>query len=187
MKWSVWSEVKYMKWSVWSEVYEVKSMKWSVWSEVYEVKCMKWSVWSEVKCSVGKGEEWGFMGKVYMCSKMARSEGMMLKRKCNIRGKIYCTLYTVLSYLGVVYPLYMLFCTLSWVYCCSCLVCIFVILCVFVQTYNKINGAIRRHFGKQMNKETKLRIHNITAKAALKFGSEAWVLKKREKQRLEAA
>jgi len=38
-----------------------------------------------------------------------------------------------------------------------------------------------------MNKETKLRIHNITDKAALKFGSEAWVLKKREEQRLEAA
>ena len=32
-----------------------------------------------------------------------------------------------------------------------------------------------------------LRIHNITAKAALKFVSEAWVLKKREEQRLEAA
>jgi len=47
-----------------------------------------------------------------------------------------------------------------------------------------MNGAIRRHFGKQMNKETKLRIHNITAKAALKFGSKAWVLKKRV---LEAA
>jgi len=56
-----------------------------------------------------------------------------------------------------------------------------------LQTSNKINGAIRRHFGKQMNKETKLRIHTITVKAALKFGSEAWVLKKREKQRLEAA
>ena len=55
------------------------------------------------------------------------------------------------------------------------------------QTYNKINGATRRHFGKQMNKETKLIIHNITAKAAMKFGSEAWVLKKREEQRLEAA
>jgi len=41
-----------------------------------------------------------------------------------------------------------------------------------LQTYNKINGAMRRHFGKQMNKETKLRMHNITAKAALKFGSE---------------
>ena len=56
-----------------------------------------------------------------------------------------------------------------------------------LQTYNKINGAIRRHFGKQMNKETELRIYNITAKAALKFESEAWVLKKREGQRLEAA
>jgi len=56
-----------------------------------------------------------------------------------------------------------------------------------LQTYNKISGAIRRHFGKQINKETKLRIHNITAKAALKFGSEVWVLKKREAQRLEAA
>ena len=38
-----------------------------------------------------------------------------------------------------------------------------------------------------MNKETKLRIHNITAKATLTFGSEAWVLKKREEQRLEAS
>jgi hypothetical protein len=33
----------------------------------------------------------------------------------------------------------------------------------------------------------KLKIHNITAKGTLKFGSEAWVLKKREEQRLEAA
>jgi hypothetical protein len=56
-----------------------------------------------------------------------------------------------------------------------------------IQTYNKINGVIRRRFGKQMTKETKLRIHNITAKAALKFGSEAWVLKKRDAHRLEAA
>jgi hypothetical protein len=37
-----------------------------------------------------------------------------------------------------------------------------------------------------MNKETKLRIHDITDKATLKFGSEVWVLKKREEQRLEA-
>ena len=35
-------------------------------------------------------------------------------------------------------------------------------------------------FWKKMNKETKLIIRNITAKAALKFESEAWVLKKRE-------
>ena len=38
-----------------------------------------------------------------------------------------------------------------------------------------------------MDKETKSRIHNITAKAALKFVSEARVMKKREEQRLEAA
>ena len=56
-----------------------------------------------------------------------------------------------------------------------------------LQTYNKIKGVIWRHFGKQMNKETKLRIHNITAKAALKFGSETWILKKRGEQRLEEA
>jgi len=51
-----------------------------------------------------------------------------------------------------------------------------------LQTYNKINGTIRRHFGKQMTKETKLRIHNITAKAALRFGSEVLVLKKKKRQ-----
>ena len=56
-----------------------------------------------------------------------------------------------------------------------------------LQTYNTINGVIRKKYGKQTNKETKLRIHNITAKASLKFGSEAWVLKKREEQRSEAA
>jgi hypothetical protein len=38
-----------------------------------------------------------------------------------------------------------------------------------------------------MNKETKLRIHKITAKAALKFESEVWALKKREEQLLKAA
>jgi len=38
-----------------------------------------------------------------------------------------------------------------------------------------------------MNKEIKVRIHYITAIAALKFVSEALVLKKRGEQRLEAA
>ena len=56
-----------------------------------------------------------------------------------------------------------------------------------MRTYNKINGAVRRHFGKQRTKKQNEEIRNITAKAELKFGSEAWVLKKREEQRLEAA
>jgi hypothetical protein len=42
-----------------------------------------------VKCIVGKGEEWDFMGKVYMISKMARNEGLGLNPECNMSGKIY--------------------------------------------------------------------------------------------------
>jgi hypothetical protein len=38
-----------------------------------------------------------------------------------------------------------------------------------------------------MTKETKLKIHDITAKAALRFGGEAWMPKKLDEQRLEAA
>jgi hypothetical protein len=38
---------------------------------------------------------------------------------------------------------------------------------IIIQTYYK-NG-IRRRFAKQITKETKLRIHNITAEVALKF------------------
>jgi len=33
-----------------------------------------------------------------------------------------------------------------------------------LQTYNEINGAIRRHFWKQMNKETKLIIQTLQLK-----------------------
>jgi hypothetical protein len=38
-----------------------------------------------------------------------------------------------------------------------------------------------------MTRETKLRIQNITAKVSLKFCSEAWVVKRRDEQRLESA
>jgi hypothetical protein len=55
-----------------------------------------------------------------------------------------------------------------------------------LQTYNRISGIIKINFGKQMSNETKLRIDNITTKTALKYGSETWMLNKRDKQRLEA-
>jgi len=44
-----------------------------------------------------------------------------------------------------------------------------------------------RFFLLRILRVSKLKIHNITAKAALKFGSKGWLLKKREEQHLEAA
>jgi hypothetical protein len=55
-----------------------------------------------------------------------------------------------------------------------------------IQIYNGMNGIIQRHFGKQMSKETQLRLHNITSKSALRYGSKNWILKQRNRQRLEA-
>jgi len=51
----------------------------------------------------------------------------------------------------------------------------------------KQSGIIRRHFGKQMVNRTKLRIRNIRAKAALKFGSEPWVLNEGCEKGVEAS
>jgi hypothetical protein len=49
-----------------------------------------------------------------------------------------------------------------------------------------INGITRRHFGKEMTKARKLRIRSLTENVTLKFGSEAWVMKIGDEQRLEA-
>jgi hypothetical protein len=50
-----------------------------------------------------------------------------------------------------------------------------------------MNRIIKRHFGKHMTIDTKLRIHNITSKAALCYGSKVWTINKRDSQKLEAA
>jgi hypothetical protein len=50
-----------------------------------------------------------------------------------------------------------------------------------------MNGIIKRHFGKNMTVGTKLRIHNITSKATLCYGSKVWIINKRDAQQLEAA
>jgi hypothetical protein len=44
-----------------------------------------------------------------------------------------------------------------------------------------------RHFGKQMTTDTKLQLRNITSKASLGYGSENWIINKRDAQKLEAA
>jgi hypothetical protein len=57
----------------------------------------------------------------------------------------------------------------------------------YIYSYNKMNGVLRRYFGKQMTNETKFRLHSVTDKAAWKFSSEAWVLKIGDEQKLETA
>ena len=58
------------------------------------------------------------MGKVYMSSKVVRSEGLGWKREYSMCGEKYWKLCTVLSYRGVVYLLYMSYFKMSCVYCC---------------------------------------------------------------------
>jgi hypothetical protein len=41
-----------------------------------------------------------------------------------------------------------------------------------------------RNCDKQMVKETQLRLHNITPKAALKYGSENWILGNKKEHRI---
>jgi hypothetical protein len=56
-----------------------------------------------------------------------------------------------------------------------------------LQRYNKMNGVIKSQFGKHMTIDTRLRIYNITSKAALCYGSEVRTINKRDAQKLEAA
>jgi hypothetical protein len=49
-----------------------------------------------------------------------------------------------------------------------------------------MNGIIKRHFGKNMTTDTKLRLHT-TSKVSLCYGSENWIIDKRDAQKLEAA
>jgi hypothetical protein len=56
-----------------------------------------------------------------------------------------------------------------------------------IHWYNKINGSIKRQFVKNMLPSTKLWLYNITSKAGLKYGSEVWVMNKKECQQLETA
>jgi hypothetical protein len=51
-----------------------------------------------------------------------------------------------------------------------------------VQKYNKLNGGIRRHFGKNMRQDLQLRLHKIILKPALKYGSKTWVLRAEDRR-----
>ena len=53
--------------------------------------------------------------------------------------------------------------------------------------YNRLNGTLKRNFGKQMRKEIQLRFHNIVSKPALLNGSECWTLRQRDKSRMNSS
>jgi hypothetical protein len=50
-----------------------------------------------------------------------------------------------------------------------------------------LNGMIKGHFGKQISTETKLGIHNIISKATLRYGSELWIMNRKDQKQLGAA
>jgi hypothetical protein len=50
-----------------------------------------------------------------------------------------------------------------------------------ISNYNKRNGCIKRHFGISIRKDIKKRLHNIALKPALKYASETWTLRSRDK------
>jgi hypothetical protein len=53
--------------------------------------------------------------------------------------------------------------------------------------YNKLNGVLRRNFGKQMRKDLQIRFHNVIAKPALLCGSECWTLRQKDRNRIKSS
>jgi hypothetical protein len=55
-----------------------------------------------------------------------------------------------------------------------------------LQRRNQINNVIKGHLGEHMTTETKLQLHDVTSKTTLCYGSENWIINKRDAQKLEA-
>jgi hypothetical protein len=53
--------------------------------------------------------------------------------------------------------------------------------------YNKLNGIIRRYFGKNMRPEIQVRIRNVLSKPAMMDGSETWILRSQDCRRIETS
>jgi hypothetical protein len=56
-----------------------------------------------------------------------------------------------------------------------------------VTQYNKLNGILRRNFGKGMRKDLQIGFHNVTAKPALLCGSECWTLRQKDRNRINGS
>jgi hypothetical protein len=53
--------------------------------------------------------------------------------------------------------------------------------------YYKLNGDLRRNFGKQMRKDLQIRFHNVIAKPALLYGSECWTLRQKARHGINSS
>lgn len=52
--------------------------------------------------------------------------------------------------------------------------------------YNRSNGIIQKQF-KKITKQVKQRLHNVIAKQALRYRSETWVLRNKDRRRLKTS
>jgi hypothetical protein len=51
--------------------------------------------------------------------------------------------------------------------------------------YNKLNGVLRRNFGKQKRKDLQIRFNNVIAEPVLLYGSEFWTLRQKYRNKLK--
>jgi hypothetical protein len=51
--------------------------------------------------------------------------------------------------------------------------------------YNKLNGVLRRNFGKELRKDLQIRFHNVITKPALLYGSECWTLRQKNRNKIK--
>jgi hypothetical protein len=54
-----------------------------------------------------------------------------------------------------------------------------------VQKHNKLDGCVKKYFGKNVRREVKLRKHDVIAKPALQFANETWAAREEEKGSIE--
>jgi hypothetical protein len=53
--------------------------------------------------------------------------------------------------------------------------------------YNKLNGVLRRNFGKQKRKGLQSRLNNVIAKPSLLYGSECWTLRQKDRNTINSS
>jgi hypothetical protein len=53
--------------------------------------------------------------------------------------------------------------------------------------YNKLNGVLRRNFGKQKRKGLRIRFKNVVAKPVLLYGSEYWTRRQKDRNRINSS